>query len=136
MSISNFDRDIFSAAGFLDSEIKEIAEAKTLSGADQPPIDINSHAWAAVLKSRIDWWDDKRDRGWTESEIIAELENYYRRDKKRSPFDFLKAAYRPPKKLQGGTYIEAVRKSHTAKIAKSLPGYHSNLGGRYRGKTR
>lgn len=120
MSISGADADRLKQAGFLESEIQELAEAKTVKGEDQPPINLDSPAWQAVLESRREWWIDKVDRGWTEHEIVNELMNYYRRDKSRTPFDFLKAEYRPPKRVD---YIEMIRKRHQGQIAGELEGY-------------
>lgn len=120
MSISEADAMRLRHAGFLESEIMKLAEAKTSKGEDQPPVNLSSPAWTRVLESRREWWIDKVDRGWTTHEIVAELENYYRRDSKRTPFDFLRAEYRPPKKLD---YLEIVRRRHKEEIESELGRY-------------
>ena len=120
MTLSQADAERLRHAGFLESEIMELAEAKTAIGADQPQINLDSPVWQAVIKSRREWWIDKLDRGWTEHEIVNELENYYRRDKGRNPFDFLKAEYKPPKKVD---YIEIIRKRYAEQIGSELEGY-------------
>jgi len=120
LSISSEAAQQLLDAGFLGSEVQDIAEAKTSDGKDQPPIDINSPIWQSVMKSRRDWWQDKRDRGWSEEEIITELMNYYRRDKSRTPYDFIRAEYKPPKKVD---YIEIVRSRNRAQIIGEIDGY-------------
>lgn len=121
MTISQSDAELLASAGFTNREIMELANAKTLKGADQPPININSPAWQRVLESRRQWWTDKLERGWEEGDIIREIENYYKRDEKRTPFDFLRAEYRPPKRID---YMEAIRRRHQAQIHGELDGYY------------
>ena len=129
MSISDYDALVFKRNGFLDQEIKAIAEAKTTAGNPQPPIDIGSPVWKDVLWSRYEWWQDKLSRGWSQEEIENELMNYYARDEKRNPFDFLKKAYHPPRKI---AYLEVIRKRHEAIIAAELGGKYKTVYGRYR----
>jgi len=107
-------------AGFLESEVHAIAEAKTTTGTEQPPVNLDSPIWTAAIKSRREWWIDKINRGWTEHEIVNELQNYYRRDEKRNPFDFIRAEYKPPKKKD---YMDIARKRAAAQIAGELEGY-------------
>ena len=120
MSISSSDAEILRQSGFLESEIMELANAKTTAGDDQPPININSPIWQSVIDSRKYWWIDKLDRGWTQAEIEEELRNYYRRDESRNPFDFLKAEYKPPKRAN---YMEILRRRKAAQINEELEGY-------------
>jgi len=120
LTISAQDAARLLQAGFLESEVSAIAEAKTAKGEDQSPVDLNSPIWQSVMESRREWWLDKIDRGWTEHEIVSELENYYKRDKSRNPFDFLKAEYKSRKRAD---YIEITRKRHAAQIAGELEGY-------------
>ena len=120
MTISTFDAQRLRESGFLEAEIMAIAEAKTAKGEDQPPVDLDSPIWQSVMESRRDWRVDKISRGWTEYEIVSELQNYYRRDSRRSPFDFLRAEYKPPQKKD---YMEIVRKRAAAQIARELKGY-------------
>ena len=113
-------------AGFLDAEISAIAEAKTAKGEDQPPVDLSSEAWQMAIESRRDWIIDKIGRGWTETEIRRELENYYRRDKRRNPWDFLEAEYDRimRRKAPGKSdYMAIVAKRVAARIAGELEGY-------------
>ncbi len=120
MTISSQDAERLAQAGFLPSEIQDLANAKTTKGEDQPPINLDAAVWIATLNSRKEWWLDKLDRGWTEEEIQRELGNYYKRDSRRTPFDFLRAEYKPPKKVD---YIEIIRKRQAAQIIGELDGY-------------
>jgi len=120
LTISSRDTDILRHAGFIESEIEGFANAMTTKGEPQPPIDIDSPVWQAVIESRKGWWIDKVDRGWTEHEIVAELQNYYRRDSKRNPFDFIRAEYKPPRKVD---YMDIVRKRAASQINSELEGY-------------
>lgn len=120
MTISAADALLLRQSGFTRYEIDEIANAKTTTGEDQPPINLRSPAWVATIKSRREWWIDKVERGWTEYEIENELMNYYNRDTNRTPFDFLRAEYKPPKKAD---YIEIARKRAAKQIKRELDGY-------------
>ena len=120
MTISAQDATRLTQAGFLESEVQAIAEAKTVTGIDQPPVNLDSPIWQSVMESRREWWTDKLDRGWTEHEIVNELQNYYRRDEKRNPFDFIRAEYKPPRKKD---YMDIVRKRAAAQIAGEIEGY-------------
>ncbi len=121
MTISASDASRLREAGFIEEEIMAIANAKTATGGDQPPVKLDSPVWQAVMESRREWWIDKVERGWKEYEIVNEMQNYYRRDNKRNPYDFIKAEYKPPKKAD---YMEIVRKRHANEINRELKGYN------------
>jgi len=91
MSLSGADAERLLAAGFMRREIEELANAKTSDGKDQPSIDLNNPTWQAAMESRRAWLDDKLTRNWTEEDIQREIMNYYERNSKRSPWDFIQA---------------------------------------------
>jgi hypothetical protein len=128
MTISAKDAEILRDAHFLESEIESFANAVTSSGNPQPPINIESPIWQAVLTSRREWHDDKIQRGWTQEEIVAELENYYKRDKKRNPFDFIRAEYKPPKRKD---YMEIARARQAAQIEQDVHSYYGRRQQKY-----
>lgn len=113
MTLSLNDAERLRQAGFLDGEIRELSEAKDASGKAQPPIILSSPVWQAVMKSRQEWWQDKIARNWSEEDIKREIMMYYEQDPERDVFSFLKAEYRPPKKVD---YIEARRKRAKAQV--------------------
>jgi len=120
LSISSNDAERLRAAGFLDQEIYEIASATTPDGQQQPPIDLDSQVWQNVLESRVKWIEQKLADGWNEERIREEIMAYYRRGTSRNPFDFLKAEYRPPKRVD---YWEAMRRKKQAGIKNTIEGY-------------
>jgi len=84
-------------AGFIDTEIAEFDQATTTDGQLQPTIDLNKPIWQAVMRSRYRWVQDKINRGWTKAQISDKIGEYYSK-KGTSPWDFLKAEYRPARK--------------------------------------
>lgn len=120
MTLSAADAFRLRLAGFTDYEVMEMANAKTADGKDQPPIDINSSTWKSMMESREKWISDKINRGWNDEQIDNEVMDYYRRDERRSPFDFLKLEYRPPKKVD---YWEAIRNRKRAAIEAAMGEY-------------
>jgi hypothetical protein len=93
------DAEKLKAAGFTDWEIDQLSQSKTPSGQDQPPIDLNDKPWIATINSRREWRDIRADEGYNDSEINNAINRYYQRDPNRSPWDFLKAEYKPPQKM-------------------------------------
>jgi len=116
MTISMEDYERLERAGFLEFEILGLANATDAAGNPQPPIDLGSPAWQVLLKSRKDWIDDKIERGWEKDEYTREIRAYYERDKKRTPFDWLKEEYKPKKKK--ADYLEARRRREIEQIKK------------------
>lgn len=106
MTLSYNNAEKLRDAGFLDYEIEQLAGAKTLDGKDQPSINLDSPAWKAVMKSRLEWIEDKINRDWTVDEMDNILMDYYMRDPKRSPWDFLKMEYRGKTRIG---YYEGLR---------------------------
>lgn len=120
MTISQRDAERLHQAGFLVTEIEALSVAKMPDGKDQPPINLDSPAWQAVLQSRSSWRDRLVQKGWDEEGITNEIRDYYRKDDRRSPWDFLKAEYRPQKKVD---YLEARRAQMAKQIEGELEGY-------------
>ncbi len=120
MTLSSADAERLLAAGFLEGEVRELAEAKSPDGKDQPPIDLNSPVWQSVMKSRQEWIQDKVARNWTEEEILREIMAYYERGEGRSPWDFIRAEYKPVKRAD---YLDARKRRHEAQIVTELKGY-------------
>lgn len=93
--------------GFQDFEIEEFSQGRTPSGRSQPAVNINSPLWESVRRNRRNWYYDKRNRGWSDVEIRDEIRRYYLRRRERTPWDFLKAEYKPPMRLDYKTTIKA-----------------------------
>lgn len=112
-------------AGFLKSEIRAFNNARAPDGSYQDTKAIfKSKPFQVMLKDRAAWWRraltpvDKGGYGYTRTQATYEILGYYRRRGQRSPFDFLKAEYKPPKKLTDFQY--ATRLRVRARITKSL----------------
>jgi len=130
MAITDEDGQRLREAHFLEYEIDQLATAvQPGTGNPQGYQNLDGPTWQAAIKSRIDWWDDKRRRGWSKEEIEQELLNYYQRDQKRTPWDFLKVAYHPPKKFD---YLAVVRARHASQIEGSLEGYYEKRERKYK----
>ncbi len=121
MSISMYDADRLRNMGFLDYEIEAIANATDPEGKPQPVINLETDAWVAAMENRRAWWDDKVAKGWEEEVIINEIMRYYDRDKKRNPWDFLKAEYRPPKRID---YWQGIRARKQREMKDEMEGYY------------
>jgi len=93
-------------AGFLPEEAEELTYGSkgVKVGAEKV---YNSRTGRAARRERQRWVRDLLLRGWTEEEIAREARAYYARDSKRSPWDFIRAEYRPPMKKD---YREAARR--------------------------
>jgi hypothetical protein len=120
MSITNEDAQILRNAGFLELEIRQIAEAVDPAGNPQPRVNLNSPLWQRAILSRQEWLQNKIAAGWTEAEIRANLEEFYARGEKRDVWAWLKIEYRPPQKLD---YRAAVRKREREKVKAVLADY-------------
>ena len=124
MALSFDDAKRLQEAGFLDFEIEKIAEAETVDGKEQPPVDLSSPVWQRVLESRASWMADKVAKNWSQEEIERNIMDYYARGAKRNPYDFLKAEYRPIKKRD--FWVE-IRARNQRKVKASLRGYEFSV---------
>ena len=120
MTLSLEDGALLQAAGFTEWEIAKLAEAETIEGKTQPPVELGTSLWQRVLTSRRDWIDDKISRGWSRDEITENIADYYARSPKRNPFDFLKAEYKP--RLKRDFYAE-IRGRNQRKVKATLKEY-------------
>lgn len=120
MSLSFEDAGILRSAGFTEWEIAKLAEGTRPDGTPQDPVELNKPMWLKVLKSREEWIADKIERGWSAEQIEDNISSYYARSPKRSPFDFLKAEYKPVGKRD---FWAEIRHRAQNKVKASLKGY-------------
>jgi hypothetical protein len=101
---------------FSSTEILELENA-IYSNGEKQHFDFKANTWQNVIKVRTNWGDDlKNHYGFTNNDIMYEIEKYYQgRGKRKSIFDFLKAEYKPPIR---NNYKEARRKSEKRRIGK------------------
>jgi len=92
-------------AGFLPEEAEELTYGSKGINVNAEKV-YNSRSARAARRERQRWIRDLLEQGWTGAEIEREARAYYARDAKRSPWDFIRAEYQPPKKKD---YREAAR---------------------------
>ena len=126
MPLSFDDARILRRSGFHPWEIKKYDEAVAPDGTPQV-INLQTKTWQAAIASRRAWVQDKLRRGWSRPQIAGAIMGYYIMKRERSPFDFIKIEYKPPKQLTD--YQEAVQK----RVGKRIEDWdYSHRGGRVR----
>lgn len=98
------------SAGFLKMEIRHI-----LSAGNIPQL-FKTKPFILMLQERRRWWREMRRAGFTNAEIVDAIRRYYSVEG-RSPFDFLRVEYKPPRKADIVKYREAARKRSERKVA-------------------
>lgn len=99
-------------SGFTELEIERLQESAS--------INIETPAWYSVIESRQIWQGDRLAEGWSEEEIEDIIDGYYEIEETHSPWDFIKAEYQPPAKLD---YQKGVQQRAQMKIKDYLPDY-------------
>jgi len=95
-------------AGFVQEEAKELA-------LGHGGVKVNCQAVYNSAPAQLVRIDRRKlikgllKKGWTKAEIAKEIRAHYTKDKKRSPWDFIKALYRPPQKAELTAYKKAVQ---------------------------
>lgn len=103
--------------GFLPFEATEFLTAK---GGKDHDVEIDIRAMVTsgpfrdMLNSRLDWINTVKAQGWKKKKIGQALIDYYKLKAGRSPFDFLKIEYKPPKKLSD--YAAAIKLRANSRI--------------------
>lgn len=130
MPLSNNDRSLLRRAGFIPWEIRKLNEAVYPDGRPQV-INLETEAWKAVIHSRYAWITDKLENGWSSKRISGAVMGYYIGKRERTPFDFLKVEYKPPRKLTD--YQEAMQTRINKNIDQklNLQPRHHYVGGHY-----
>jgi len=102
-------------AGFLPEEVAEFDRQRhPVSGLPMNFAAIfKSQPFVQMLKSRSWWWDraltpvSRGGYGYSRVEAIASIRRYYKK-KGTNVFQFLKAEYRPPRRLSASEFKSAV----------------------------
>ena len=132
MSLSAKDSTRLRRAGFLNYEIQYFGGAVAPDDAYQPKVDLNSATWINAMSQRRKWWQDKMAKGFNVPDIKNTLINYYRKRgaRKRTPYDFIRAEYKPPGKLKD--YLHAIRRRAKDRMARGLGGVYKRGAGRHK----
>lgn len=94
-------------AGYTEWEIAQFSEGHTPDGSSQPAIDLNHIPWQKALASRRKWKDQLISEGWSDQQFTQNIYDQYNRNQGTSPWDFLKAEYKSPQKVDFKATIEA-----------------------------
>ncbi len=96
----------------LKSEGWTAYEAKEILGGLH--ISIDSPWILAARKKRVDEIIYAETHGSSRNKFLEQILAWYEHDHDRSPFDFLRAEYRPPRKVTGSQYKAAVQRRKVA----------------------
>ena len=109
--------------GFMPWEIQELATALAPDGTPQV-IDIYSGTWTQARENRKHWikvlhahTKTKLGRRLTQVDVNRLVLNWYAQDKERTPWDLIKAEYKPPKMLSD---YQSARKKRAVSNKQSL----------------
>ena len=120
MALNIIDITRLRRVGFIEDEIDYFDRAVDPAGNPQH-LDLDSKVWRNAMRSRSAWRREQRRRGVSDDRIVRAIRNYYAMGKGRSPFDFIRQEYRPPRKL---TDYEKARKARAkAGVKKWSPSY-------------
>lgn len=95
-------------AGFMDWEIEYFDQMRDPSGGLQPYAELDGGTWQAVMKRRREWVDAMLRQNWTSEQISKAINRWYENKKSRSPYEWVKMEYQPPRRISN--YQEARRK--------------------------
>ncbi len=105
-SFSYTERKMLIAQGFTWDEIKALETAINPAGALQPLPDLSSPAWVAAIHRRHEFADMVRhefimdyNRRMPRQVYNHIINHWYLKNKKRTPFDWLKVEYKPKLKV-------------------------------------
>lgn len=116
--VSPSKRDIYMQwrkDGFTPFEARELTQGHGVK-VDSLLV-LTSKPGMAARKARRGWVHDRRNEGWTWKEIRDALKAQYIRDRKLTPWDFIRAEYKPRQKVDFIAYREMQRKQSEKNIA-------------------
>lgn len=86
--------------GFLLSEIKAFANARTPDGKRMQNLNFASAPFQDMIRTRIAYVEKLKHQGWNDMQVRQRINMLYtRKNGKTSPWDFLKIEYRPGKTM-------------------------------------
>ncbi len=124
----NWQKGILRAEGFIPEEIKAWDEATNPDGTPHS-IDFNSETFKDMRRDRRSWARERRYEGWSKEQMDTDLYDYFQARQGKSPWEFLQANYRPPRKLRD--FSAASRKRATKRREKARKRIRRGLGGGY-----
>lgn len=98
MTLSMKENKLLREVGFTAYEVDIFNSAIAVDGTPQI-IDLNSATWQNMMLSRKEWVMDTLEEGLNDADRETLIDEYYQIDRERSPFDFVKREYKPPRGL-------------------------------------
>jgi len=124
MTLTNKDRNWLRGVGFIPREIDAFANAVDPAGNPQPPIDLTNEAWQDMMTSRKEWVLHLVSQGLTPQRIDQAIENWWARQGKFDPWDWLREQYgigiSGHKALEAIGYQEARRLRKLSKLGQMI----------------
>lgn len=116
-ALTKAQKIILKREGFIKSEIEAFSNARAPDGTLQD-FAFNSKTFLAARKSRRKYVADLKEQGWTKPEIDRKIRQYYGLKAGRTPYDFLKLSYSPPRLITD--FMDAVRRKIRARVTRTL----------------
>jgi len=113
-------QQVLTSAGFLPKEIRELFSAHGVVDM------LNSQPFKEMMRERRRWVKEMRHAGMSTRQIMDSIKEWYSRDEKRSPFEFLRREYKPPLKVTRTEYREAIRRRANRQVKKLYGGRRRN----------
>ena len=114
MSLTLRDAKILFSVGFTRNEVRELGTAIDPTGKPQLPLDLSSPAWLAALAHRREFANQvlaeyavTHDKFMPRQMYNRIIDQWYKKGRARTPWDWLKITYQPKKKID---FIEAAKR--------------------------
>lgn len=121
MTLSAYDMEVLSSAGFTEHEIEQFATAVDPQGNLQPPVDLMDGTWQTAIADRREWVGRIMEAGDIDfTEALDLIDQFYGADPRANPWDFIKLAYVPKKKAD---FMEAGAKAREEAIERARKFY-------------
>ena len=117
-TLNTQQRNILKKGFWSDYEIRQFTLAKAPDGVTLQDFKFNSATFLQARANRENWAKELKTRGWSRKEILGRIDHFYSLRSGRSPFDFIKESYKPPKGIT--RYADAIRRTIRARIDRSL----------------
>jgi len=124
-NFTNWQKGVLATDGFIKEEVDAWDDARNTDGTPHF-INFYSETFTDMRRARRQWKRDRIDEGWTKEQMENELYDYFKASKGKSPWDFLKGSYKPPRKLKD--FSDASRRRATSRRRKALQRIRRHVG--------
>lgn len=116
-TLTTAQRNMLLKEGFTPWEVRQYNLARTPDGSLQD-FAFNSKPFIAARKSRQKWVEDLKKAGWKKVEITQKIMDYYKLKAGRTPYDFLKLSYKPPKVVSD--FQDAIKRKIRSRVSRTF----------------